>query len=87
MSFDDSKGSVMLEFNFVSAKTPTIADVKQLFKLADHEIDEACDIVPMKKTFIAVVSSEAGARLKKEKPAGFVQTWSNAKIEPFGPVF
>ncbi len=84
MSFNDSKGSVMMEFNTVAAKTPTLADVKQQFALADHEIDDTFGIIPLDRpegrSFLAVVSTEAADRLEKQKPSGFVQNWSNARM-------
>jgi len=90
MSLDYSKGTVMLEFNTVSAKSPTVADIKRTFKLADDEIDATYGGkgfvgVPDengKYNFIAVISTEAGKRIQKNPPAGFVQIWPNSPIGP-----
>jgi hypothetical protein len=73
MSFDRSKGSVMVEFNYFSTKVRTVADAKREFKLADHEIDE---VFPFDRASLGIiVTPEAAARIEKQKPAGFDKVW------------
>lgn len=87
MSFDYSKGSLMMEFKTAGAKAPVVAEFKKTFGLSESDFDMTAGFVPMcdglGSTFIAIVSPEAGKKIEDSKHPDFIRLYGAPRIEGF----
>lgn len=78
--------TVMFEFNPIGGKPPELESFKQHFGLQGHEVDETYGFVEMQvaKSFMTIITKEAGERILAEKRPNVVGVFSNPQAAPLG---
>ena len=88
VSFETKINSVQIEFNAAAAKTPTLAQVKKKFGLADEEIDDRFGVLPFTNfplekgkgmSYTVLVSLDAANRIEKQVPSVSIKKWRAVK--------